>query len=105
MAGMITGEQIVAAARGYVGTPFKLYGRDKNGIDCLGLIVCVAREVDRRRRTMAEPEEELRNLANAVKLNIDRLVVLIEKRDHEAGLGSEEIIYPSAEKIGAQVNS
>jgi len=43
---------IVACARGYLGTRFHHQGRlkrthsHKGGIDCLGLLVCVARELD-----------------------------------------------------------
>ena len=33
--------QIVAAAREYMGVPFVHMGRDKNGIDCIGLVVRV----------------------------------------------------------------
>lgn len=37
---------IIACARGYIGTPFHHQGRLKGkGIDCLGLLVCVAREL------------------------------------------------------------
>lgn len=31
----------VALARGLVGTPFRLQGRDSDGLDCIGLIACV----------------------------------------------------------------
>ncbi len=41
---LTTGEQVVTVARQYVGAPFKLHGRDKNGIDCVGLVVCIAQE-------------------------------------------------------------
>jgi len=44
MNGTVTGEQVVAATRKYLNVPFKLHGRDKTGIDCIGLVSCVARE-------------------------------------------------------------
>ena len=38
--------KIIAAAREYVGTPFHHQGRQKGiGIDCAGLVECVARDV------------------------------------------------------------
>ncbi|NJC32830.1 cell wall-associated NlpC family hydrolase [Sphingomonas jejuensis] len=42
----MTGETAVARARGVVGTPFRLHGRGREGIDCVGL-VAVAWAVER----------------------------------------------------------
>lgn len=45
---MMTRESIIRRARMYVGTPFHHQGRvlgEKGGIDCIGLIVCVARDL------------------------------------------------------------
>ena len=36
---------IVAAARGWLGTPWRHQGRTRGGMDCLGLVVVVAREL------------------------------------------------------------
>lgn len=38
-------EDIVTVARSYLGVPFKKGGRDRQGIDCVGLLVLVGREV------------------------------------------------------------
>ena len=35
----------VAAARGYVGVPWRHLGRSRTGVDCIGLVLLVAREV------------------------------------------------------------
>lgn len=44
---MITGTQIVQKAREYLGTPFRHQGRKKVlGIDCAGLVICVAKELN-----------------------------------------------------------
>jgi hypothetical protein len=40
----VTGKQVVAAARKYLGAPFRLHGRDKKGIDCIQLILAVGRD-------------------------------------------------------------
>ena len=37
-------KQIIAAARAYLGVPFAHQGRCRAGMDCLGLLVCVARD-------------------------------------------------------------
>lgn len=43
---MPTPEDIVAIARGYVGTPFRHQGRIPGiGLDCAGVVVCVAKEL------------------------------------------------------------
>ena len=44
--------KVVEKAREYVGTPFHHQGRQKGvGIDCIGLIVCVAKELGIKSRT------------------------------------------------------
>ena len=40
---MITPEQIVAEARSWLGVPWRHQGRTRSGIDCVGLVVQVAR--------------------------------------------------------------
>lgn len=34
----------IAAARSYVGVPFHHQGRTRHGVDCIGLVVCAARD-------------------------------------------------------------
>lgn len=41
----MTRDEIVAAARSYLGTRYHHQGRNRAGIDCAGLIVCVARDL------------------------------------------------------------
>ena len=42
-AGVVT-ETFVAAARGYVGVPWRHLGRSRTGVDCIGLVLLAARE-------------------------------------------------------------
>jgi cell wall-associated NlpC family hydrolase len=41
----VTRQQIVHAAREYVGVPFQHQGRSKNGIDCGGLVILVGKKL------------------------------------------------------------
>jgi cell wall-associated NlpC family hydrolase len=41
---MLTADNFVAAARSYVGVPWRHQGRSRLGIDCVGLLVCAARD-------------------------------------------------------------
>lgn len=40
-----TREQVVNAARTYLGVKFRMYGRDRTGLDCVGLLYCVASDL------------------------------------------------------------
>ena len=42
---MIERSHIVSTARGYIGTPFHHQGRSVHGMDCVGLLVCIARDL------------------------------------------------------------
>lgn len=39
------GARIVAAARAYVGAPWRHQGRTRDGIDCVGMLIAVARDI------------------------------------------------------------
>lgn len=41
----LLGERIVAQARTYLGVPFHHAGRSRAGLDCAGLLLCVARDL------------------------------------------------------------
>lgn len=44
---MLTGFDVIHEARSWIGTPFKHQGRKKGyGIDCVGLIYCVGKELN-----------------------------------------------------------
>lgn len=40
-----TRSEFVAAARTYLGVPYRHQGRNRIGMDCVGLVVCAARDV------------------------------------------------------------
>lgn len=42
---MITRDQIVETAKSLVGVRFRHQGRDRNGVDCVGLLVLIGREL------------------------------------------------------------
>jgi cell wall-associated NlpC family hydrolase len=41
---MLTADRLIAAARTYLGVPWRHQGRSRLGIDCVGLLVCAARD-------------------------------------------------------------
>lgn len=43
----MTPEGLVAAARGWCGVPWRHLGRDRGGVDCIGLVLVAAREAGR----------------------------------------------------------
>jgi cell wall-associated NlpC family hydrolase len=42
---MIPAEQVIAEARSWVGVPFKHQGRDRRGIDCVGLPIVICSDL------------------------------------------------------------
>lgn len=44
--GTVTADAIIAEARGWLGIPWRHQGRTRAGIDCVGLVVCVAHALD-----------------------------------------------------------
>ncbi len=42
---VISGSDVAAAARAWLGVPFRHQGRSREGVDCAGLIICIAREL------------------------------------------------------------
>jgi cell wall-associated NlpC family hydrolase len=42
---IVTRAQVVEEARRWIGTPFAHQGRNRHGVDCIGLLVVVAREL------------------------------------------------------------
>ena len=57
---MLTADSFIAAARGYVGVPWRHQGRSRFGIDCVGLLVCVARDLGIQIEDMRAYEREPR---------------------------------------------
>lgn len=42
----LTRDRVVATARAFLGTPFRHQGRSPQGLDCVGLLICLARALD-----------------------------------------------------------
>ena len=42
----LTRDTLIATARSFVGTPFRHQGRSAQGVDCVGLLICIARTLD-----------------------------------------------------------
>src|SRR5687767_7481722 len=43
---MISGHEVIGVARNWLGVPYRHQGRSRLGVDCIGLAVVVARELD-----------------------------------------------------------
>ena len=55
-----TAEALIAAARGYIGVPWRHQGRSRFGIDCVGLLVCAAHDLGIQVADMRAYEREPR---------------------------------------------
>lgn len=67
---------LVEAARSYIGTPFHHQARAKGvGIDCVGLVVCAARDagMDVRDTSVYAREPDGRSLVEALSDQMDRV--------------------------------
>lgn len=42
---MTTADEVVSTARNWIGVKFRHQGRDRTGVDCAGLVICVAKEL------------------------------------------------------------
>ncbi len=42
---MLARQQLIDAARDWLGVPFVHQGRSRRGVDCAGLVICVGREI------------------------------------------------------------
>lgn len=42
----LTRAAIITAARAQLGTPFRHQGRSAQGVDCVGLLICIGRALD-----------------------------------------------------------
>jgi cell wall-associated NlpC family hydrolase len=58
----MTQEEFIAAARAYVGTPWRHQGRSKTGMDCIGLVLAAARDTG---LVLPDPAPYLREPADA----------------------------------------
>lgn len=74
----VTGAMVAEKAKEYVGVPFRHYGRDKNGVDCVGLVLAVAKDlgvssyVPKPYSRLVDPEEllgQLEGVCNEVPVN------------------------------------
>ncbi len=55
---MLTADSFITAARAYLGVPWQHQGRSRFGIDCVGLLVCVARDLGIQIEDMRAYERE-----------------------------------------------
>lgn len=83
---MPTRQDVVIAARAYIGTPWRHQGRSKEyGVDCIGLAICVARDIG-----SVSPDFDLNGYGRQPDGSMLRTAMrLMERRD---GLASGMVI-------------
>jgi hypothetical protein len=100
---MVTRDELVACARGYIGTRWRHQGRVKGvGVDCLGLVICVARDLGLARVEVANysryPDGKtlvdgclahMRRVAFADVLSGDVLVMTFDQDPQHVAFASE----------------
>lgn len=78
---MVSRSDIVTTALDWIGTPFRHQGRSRSGVDCVGLVICVGRE-------LGMPEADNDSPVN-YRRNADGVDLLKEFRRH---MGKEKRI-------------
>jgi cell wall-associated NlpC family hydrolase len=71
----MTPADFIAAARSYVGVPFRHQGRTRHGVDCIGLVVCAARDIG---LTLADRTDYPRDPNGLLQLEMARQFAPVE---------------------------
>lgn len=88
---MFTRDDIIKSARSYLGTKFRLYGRSRTGVDCVGLLYCVGHDLginiadDRDYTTNPEPhkiQKVLEAYTYKAPVNVPRSGQVLKLRQH-----------------------
>jgi cell wall-associated NlpC family hydrolase len=80
----LTRQQIVAVTKSFLGTPWVHQGRTRAGVDCVGLVVAVARELGVYPPGLIIPPYRTQPDASLLSYFDDHMVAL-EPRDMQAG--------------------
>ncbi len=94
---MATGQQLVDAARTWVGVPFRHQGRTRYGVDCIGLIICARAELVRDPAVFRTPTDYRRNPNGALLEHFPKFAVQIDKPEPGAVvvIGWPKQVHPS----------
>lgn len=88
-------DQIVEEAKTWVGVPFRHLGRNRRGVDCIGLVICVAHELnlsDFDTKQYAR-RPNLKEFITGFKTHMDR--VDLKNAGHGHVLLTREIRFPA----------